>query len=85
MKLVRLTTIDNPHDPFDEYDEWFAFDSRKGYHTPSYLARVLIDSEELSEADQLVAIEKTIDGIVEENVLGKYKKVEREIKNLPVT
>jgi hypothetical protein len=81
MREAMLTTTDNPYDPFTEYDEWFAFDQRHGYHTPSYLARIAILSDELSEADQLFAIEIAIDEIVKENVLGIYKKVIRELSN----
>lgn len=75
-----LTTIDNPFNPFTQYNEWYAFDDQAGYATPSYLARVVRSSDELSEADQLVAIENAIDEIVEENVLGIYVKVSRDSK-----
>jgi hypothetical protein len=73
-----LTTIDNPYDPFDHYDEWSAYDERMGYHTPSFLARVVITSDELSELDQNLAVEDAIDEIIKENVSGLYKKVTRE-------
>lgn len=78
MIEAMLTTTDNPHDPFTNYDEWFAFDARHGYHTPSYLARIVVASDELSEADYNLAIEQAIDEIVEYNILGIYKKVTRE-------
>lgn len=78
MSESMLTTIDNPHNPFEDYDSWYAYDSRMGYHTPSFLARVTILSDELSEVDQDLAIDSAIDEIVEENVLGLYKKVTRE-------
>lgn len=75
MPLHMLTTTDNPFDPFTEFDEWYGFDQTKGYNTPSFLARVVRTSDELSEADQDAAIEDAIDEIVNENVLGLYKKV----------
>lgn len=78
MREAMLTTEDNPHDPFTEYDEWFAYDARMGYHSPSYLARVAVISEELSESDYNLSIEQAIDEIVEFNVNGLYKKVTRE-------
>jgi hypothetical protein len=74
-----LTTVDNPYDPFTEYDEWFAWDARAGYHSPSFLARLVVSYDELSLADQHLAIEEAIDEIVKENVLGIYRKVTREI------
>ena len=79
MHIAMLTTIDNPHDPFDDYDAWFAFDNRKGHHTPGFLARIVVLSDELSENDQNLAIEDAIDEIVKENINGLYKKVTREV------
>ena len=81
MADVMLTTIDNPYNPFTEWNEWLQFDLAMGYDTSGYLARVTITSDELSEADQDWAIEDEIDEIVRENVLGIYKKVENEKQN----
>jgi hypothetical protein len=72
-----LTTEDNPFDPFTQYDQWFAFDERMGHHTSSFLARVVRTSDELSEADQALAVEQAIDEIIEFNVSGQYKKVKK--------
>lgn len=81
MADVMLTTIDNPYNPFTEWNEWLQFDLAMGYDTSGYLARVTITSDELSESDQDWAIEDAIDEIVRENVLGIYKKVENEKQN----
>lgn len=70
-----LTTIDNPFNPFTQWDEWYAFDRDKGYNTPGYLARIAKVSFELSDADQDLAIENAMSEIVELNVLGIYRKV----------
>ena len=40
-----LTTVDNPFNPFTEFDEWFAFDRQMGYNTPSFLDRIAKVSE----------------------------------------
>ena len=81
MNEVMLTTIDNPYNPFTQFDDWFAFDELKGYHTCAYLARIAKTSDDLSEADEALAIELAIDEIVKENILGIYKKVRREDYN----
>ena len=73
-----LTTIDNPFNPFTQFDEWFAFDESKGYHTCSYLARITKGSYELSEADDMLAQELAIDEIIKINVLGIYRKVKEK-------
>jgi hypothetical protein len=75
MKAIMLTTIDNPFDPFTQFDEWKAFDEQKGYFTCAYLARIVKTSDELSEADEDLAIEQAINEIVRLNVLGIYRKV----------
>lgn len=79
MIRAMLTTEDNPHSPFDDYDAWYTFDRQHGYNTPSFLARFVVSSEELSDPDQALAIEQAIDEIVYYNVLGIYKKVTQEV------
>lgn len=69
-----LTTIDNPFNPFTQYDEWNVWDQNAGYCTTSFLARIVKTSDELSDADQQLAIEQAIDEIVKENVSGMYIK-----------
>lgn len=82
MEESMLTTIDNPHNPFEDFDSWYAWDTRHGYHTTSFLARIAVNSLELSDPDQHVALELAIDEIVRENVLGIYTKVTREVPEL---
>lgn len=75
MAESMLTTVDNPYDPFTKFDEWYAFDEASGYHSSALLARIVRTSDDLSEADQSLAIEEAIDEVVRENVLGIYRKV----------
>ena len=75
MARSMLTTVDNPYEPFTQFDEWYAFDEEQGYHTCGYLARIAKSSDELSEADEELAIETAIDEIIKLNILGIYKKV----------
>lgn len=69
-----LTTVDNPFNPFTQFNEWLVWDQQTGYNTLSYLGRIVRTSDELSQADQDLAIEQAMDEIVSENV-GLYKKV----------
>lgn len=79
MALSMLTTVDNPFDPFLQYDAWYQYDTVVlGYNTSSFLARILVTSLELSEEDQDIAIETAIDEVVKENVLGVYRRVSQE-------
>lgn len=75
---AMLTTIDNPFDPFTQYEEWYAWDFNAGYHTPGALARQAIISDELSDLDLRQAINQAIDEMIAENYNGVYKKVFRQ-------
>jgi hypothetical protein len=75
MDIHMLTTVDNPYNPFTQFDEWFRFDESSGYYSTQYLARLTLTSTDLSEADQSIAIEHAIDEIVQENINGMYRKV----------
>lgn len=70
-----LTTIDNPYNPFTQFEEWQAYDIQKGYNTCNFLARIADTSYNLSPDEEAEVIEAAIDEIVKENVLGIYRKV----------
>lgn len=74
-----LTTVDNPFDPFTQFEEWYAFDVRKGYGSLSFLARIANVSPDLSLPNQSQAIETAIDEIIKENVSGMWRKVSKDI------
>ena len=74
MKCM-LTTVDNPFDPFTNWDEWYAYDEAKGYCTSGLLARIAKTSNELSEKEQNEDVEEAIDEILELFPDGMYKKL----------
>lgn len=74
-KKVALTTIDNPFNPFDDFDKWFLFDIEKGYYSCSYLARIAKTSDDLSEYENHLEIERAIDEIIKHDFMKIYKKV----------
>ena len=78
-KEFAITTIDNPFDPFDQFDEWFLYDETNGYHTSSYLARIARTSESFTDKENRNEIERAIDEIIRFDFEGIYKKVSREI------
>lgn len=78
MAEYMLTTVDNPYDPFTEWDEWYVFDTNRGYNSSAFLARIAKVSSDLSDVDQQAAIEQAIDEIVDENVSGMWKKVSQD-------
>lgn len=75
-----LTTFDNPYDPFDQYDDWLQFDLEAGYSTNSYLARIAMLSESLSDKEVSDEIERAIDEIIKYDFRNIYKKVKKDVK-----
>jgi hypothetical protein len=76
---TMLTTIDNPWNPFTDWDEWFTWDQAHGYDTPGLLARIAMVSLDLSDADVDKAISDAIDRICQQNISGMYTKVMRPV------
>lgn len=75
MAKCMLTTIDNPFNPFTNFEQWFDYDCEKGYYSCSYLARIAKTSDMLSEKENDEEIERAIDEIIQYNPLGIYVKV----------
>lgn len=75
MDQHMVSTTDNPFNPFTQFDEWKAWDEHNGYYTCAYLARVVVTSDDLSEADQDLAVEAAVEEIVNENINGMYIRV----------
>ena len=73
----RLTTFDNPYDPFTQFDNWFLFDSERGYNTCGLLARIAKTSPELSDEENASEVERAIDEIIRNDFMNIYKKVKK--------
>ena len=78
MKQVHITTIDNPFDPFEDFNSWFMFDVEKGYYSCSKIGRLVKTTENMTEIEEIEAIERAIDRLIEIDPLDIYKKLVRE-------
>lgn len=74
----RLTTFDNPFDPFEQFTSWFLYDEEKGYHTCAYLGRIARTSDALTDEENELEIERAIDEIIKYDFRNVYKKVARK-------
>ena len=74
MKTM-LSTIDNPFNPFENFDSWFLFDVEKGYNSCAYLARITKMSDEFTEDEEAEEIERAIDEIIKYDFMNLYIKV----------
>ena len=77
-KKCMLTTIDNPFDPFEQFTSWLLFDDEKGYYSCSYLGRIARTSDQLSDEENDLEVERAIDEIVKYDFRNIYKKVTRD-------
>ena len=75
MAKCALTTIDNPYDPFEQFDAWYMYDMEKGYSTCSYLDWIARTSNQLSDEENEKEIERAIDEIIRFDFQNIYKKV----------
>lgn len=72
---AMLTTLDNPFNPFAQFDDWLRFDMEKGYNSCAYLDRIAQTTNDMSDEEESQAIEKAIDEIVRNDFLNLYAKV----------
>ncbi len=74
-----LTTVDNPYDPFDEFDAWFQHDIVKGSASASVLmSKFCLTSMSLSPFENNRAIKEGCLRVVAEDPTNFYKVVSRE-------
>ena len=73
-----LTTIDNPYNPFKQFDSWFLFDVEKGYNTCAYLDRIARTSDQLSDIENDEELERAMNEIISNDFMNIYKKVKKE-------
>ena len=79
LKATWITTTDNPYDYFEDFDDWYQFDISHGYGTCEYISRLASTSDELTPALNAAEIERVCDEIMKFNLLGIYKKIEKEV------
>lgn len=71
-----LTTVDNPYDPFTEWDSWLAYDEQQKYNTNGLLARLTSSINTLFDEENDKAIAHAVNVILE-LFPGFYKVIKR--------
>lgn len=74
-----LTTVDNPYDPFEEFNSWFLYDVEKGYNSCGYLARIARTSNQFTDEENDAEIERAIDEIIKYDFKCIYRKAIRPV------
>ena len=78
FKQVMLTTIDNPFNPFEQFESWFLFDTEKGYNTCGKMDRIAKISDDMTEKEYIEETERAIDEIIDNDFLNIYKKITKD-------
>ena len=82
---LMLTTIDNPFNPFVDYNLWLLYDKEKGYDTSERLMRVAQQYmfEGMSQVEMDKAVDKAMDDLIEIDILNVFVKgTEKSIQKL---
>lgn len=78
---MRITSTDNPYNPFRQWKEWLLFDVNSGYNTCGRLANSVFLTESMTEQEIYEAIEGGIEELIKTGSISKqgelieYKKV----------
>ncbi len=70
-----LTTIDNPFNPFTQFDAWYEFDIEHQYLTCEWLDRFLKTSSVFDEETINEDVDNAIDDFLAFNPYGRHMKV----------
>lgn len=82
-KEIRVTSVDNPYDPFTHWEQWLLYDANAGYNTCGRLANVTIISDAMSDQEIYDNVEAGINELMKTGSINKkgelieYKKVIR--------
>lgn len=67
-----LTTIDNPYDPYTQWDLWYEWDESHGYHTCSLLARMTNTVGYFTPEEEQLIMASAIEEIITNSITGNY-------------
>lgn len=79
LKEVTVTTIDNPFNPFEDFNSWFMFDTEHGYYTSSKLGRLTNLKDNMTQKEENEEVERAVDKLIEIDPLDIYVKVTRDV------
>lgn len=76
----KLTTNDNPFNPFEQFDSWHQFDKEKGYDSSERLMRIAKISDDMSQEEIDTELERAMDEIVKYDFMNLYQKCQKTDK-----
>lgn len=80
-----ITTIDNPYNPFEDFENWYLYDIEKGYFTCESLARLINEDKLFTDKQKDEETNRAIDRLIQIDPLAIYKKVYKNTEIEPET
>ena len=80
MEKYRLTTEDNPFNPFTQWDDWYFYDLSQGYNTCERLARIAKPGFLLPDEANESEIELAFDQLIYDSAISKQGKFVNYLK-----
>ncbi len=72
-KACKLTTSDNPYNPFKEFHKWYEYDVAQGYFTLERVAAIACVSDALNEEENEAELQRAYDIVIKDGVMSKYQ------------
>lgn len=69
--MKYITTVDNPWNPFTNWNEWLAYDMVKGYFTCNRVSRLAPISEVLPDSINRETLKEAYDQMIKEGAFDK--------------
>lgn len=76
--VCMLSTVDNPFDPFEQFNDWLNFDTSKGYYSSNVLARITQIEDDFTQNEIDEENERAIDEIIKYDPLGIFVKITKQ-------
>ena len=76
--ICMLSTIDNPYNPFENFESWFMFDMEKGYYSCSRLDRIANFTDDMTQKEIDDETERAIDEIIKYDFMDVFIKVTKQ-------
>lgn len=74
-KELRITTSDNPYDPFTHWEQWLLFDTNAGYNTCGRLATVTFVHDSMTHIEIYEEVERGIEQLIKIGSINKQGKI----------
>lgn len=76
MAAYMLTTVDNPFNPFEDFNRWYMWDESHGYKSCERIARLAKSTAGMSSEEIDEVVEEAIDKVVLNDFTTLFRKVD---------